>query len=125
MKIAVIIVRSLIGLMFLFGAVAYFFKLFPTPALTGGTKTFMEGVTAVVYLMPLIKGIELVCAIFLLIGRYVALALVVLFPVMVNIVCYHAVLAPEGLPTVLPLLIGILFLAYTQRAKYAPLFTAK
>jgi hypothetical protein len=44
---------------------------------------------------------------------------------MINIVFYHAFLAPEGLVTVIPLLIGILFLAYAKRQNYATLFIAK
>ena len=125
MKIAVIIVRTLVGLMFLFSSVVVLFKLFPQPELHGQVKVFMLGVTASVYLMPLIKVTELICSIALLINRYVALALVVLFPIMLNIVFYHAFLGPEELPVVVPLLIGILFLAYTQREKYQPLFKAK
>ena len=125
MKIAVIIVRTLVGLMFLWVSAAYFLKLYPTPVMTGNAKTFNEGIVAAIYLMPLIKVLELACSIFLLIGRYVALALIVLFPIMVNIVLYHAFLGPAQLPIVIALLIGILFLAYTQRDKYAPLFTWK
>lgn len=125
MKIAVIIVRTLVGLMFLWASAAYFLKLYPVPVMTGNAKTFNEGLMAAVYLMPLIKALELVCSILLLIGRCVALALIVLFPIMVNIVFYHAFLGPAQLPIVIALLIGILFLAYTQRDKYAPLFTWK
>lgn len=125
MKIAVIIIRSLLGLMFLWASAAYFLKLYPTPVMTGSVKTFNEGIAASVYLMPFVKGVELICAILLLVGRYVALALVALFPIMLNIVCFHAFLQPEALPLVGTLLIMLLFLAYTQRAKYAPLFTAK
>ncbi|WP_184543443.1 DoxX family protein [Mucilaginibacter sp. FT3.2] len=129
MKIAIIIVRTLIGLMFLFASVSWFamvfFHAFPMPPVTGNMKVFNEGIAASGYLMMLVKITELVCALLLLFGRYVALALVVLFPIMVNIVSVNAFLAPSGLTTVIPLLIGILFLAYTQREKYAALFTAK
>jgi hypothetical protein len=37
----------------------------------------------------------------LLANRYVPLALILLGPVIVNIVCFHAFLAPEGLPMAL------------------------
>jgi uncharacterized membrane protein YphA (DoxX/SURF4 family) len=129
MKITIIIVRTLVALMFLFASVSWIamvvFHAFPMPPVTGNMKVFGEGVAASVYLMPLVKITELVCALFLLIGRYVALALVVLFPIMINIVLVNAFLGPEGLATVIPLLIGVLFLVYTQREKYAALFTAK
>ncbi|WP_439697501.1 DoxX family protein [Mucilaginibacter sp. AW1-7] len=129
MKIAVIIVRTLVALMFLFASVTYFamvyFHAFTMPPVTGNMKVFNDGLEASGYLMLLIKITELVCALLLLFGRYVALALVVLFPVMLNIVLVNAFLSPSGLTMVIPLLAGVLFLAYTQREKYAPLFTAK
>src|ERR1700710_688082 len=112
MKIAVIIFRILVGLMFLFSSVVVLFKLVPQPELKGGVKVFMDGVNASGYLMPLIKITELICSIALITGRFVTLALVVLFPIMVNIVFFHAFLGPESLPTVITLLLGILFLAY-------------
>jgi uncharacterized membrane protein YphA (DoxX/SURF4 family) len=129
MKIAIIIVRTLVALMFLFAGVTYFaavfFHAFAMPPVTGNMKTFNDGLAASGYLMMLVKITELVCALFLLFGRYVALALVALFPVMVNIVFVNAFLSPSGLALVIPLLIAFLFLAYTQREKYAPLFTSK
>lgn len=125
MKIAIIIVRTLVGLMFLFSSVVVLFNLVPHPELKGNVKIFMDGVVASVYLMPLIKITELVCAIALLINRFVALALVVLFPVIVNVVLYHTFLGPADLPVPIALLAGILFLAYTKRKSYAPLFEAK
>lgn len=85
----------------------------------------MDGVNASVYLMPLIKITQLVCAIALITGRFVALALVVLFPIMVNIVFFHAFLGPESLPTVIALLLGVLFLAYVYRENYVSLFAIK
>ena len=125
MKIAVIIVRILVGLMFLFSSVVVLFKLVPQPQLKGDIKVFMDGVNASVYLMPLIKVTELVCAIALITGRFVTLALVVLFPIMINIVLFHAFLGPENLPIVIALLLGILFLAYAYRKNYISLFTVK
>ena len=55
MKIALITVRTLIGLMFLFASVAYFLNLVPKAELTGNTKTFMDGLTATIYIMPVVK----------------------------------------------------------------------
>jgi len=125
MKIAVIIVRILVGLMFLFSSVVVLFKLVPQPELKGPVKVFMDGINASVYLLPLIKTTELICAIALITGRFVTLALVVLFPIIINIVLFHAFLGPENLPTVIALLLGILFLAYAHRKNYVSLFTVK
>jgi uncharacterized membrane protein YphA (DoxX/SURF4 family) len=122
MKIAVIIVRSLIGLLFTFGAVAYFFDLVPQPELSGAMKTFNEGVMASGYLMTLVKIVELICGILLLTGRFVPLALIMLFPVVVNILMVHVFLAPEGLPMAIVIFLATLFLAFSKRKHYKGLF---
>lgn len=125
MKIAVIIVRILMGLMFLFASVVVLFKLVPQPETTGAVKIFNEGMAASIYLMPLIKITELVCAIAFLSGRFVTLAVVVIFPVILNILLFHAFLAPEGLPIAIALFVADLFLAYYYRKNYQSLFIAK
>jgi putative oxidoreductase len=125
MKIAVVIVRTLVGLMFLFSSIVVLFNLAPHPELKGGVKTFMEGIAASVYLLPLIKITELLCAIAFITGRFVALATVIIFPIIINIVFFHAFLGPSDLPTAIILFLGILFLAYANRKSYVPLFNAK
>lgn len=125
MKIAVIIVRVLLGLLYLYGAIVVLFNLMPVPELQGSMKIFSEGIAASGYLMPLIKITELVCAIALLTGRFVTLAVVVLFPIIVNIVFVHALMAPEGLPVAIFVLLGDLFLAYYYRDNYKTLFAVK
>jgi len=125
MKIAVLIVRILMGLMFAFASIAFFFKLAEAPELTGSVKTFNEGIAASIYLMPTVKVFELLCAIAFLSGRFVPLATVVIFPVILNILLFHAFLQPEGLPIAILLMIGDLFLAYYNRNKYKSILAAK
>ena len=123
MKIAVIIVRVLMGLIFLFASITFLFKLYPIPELTGDVKRFNEGMMASVYLFPLVKIIELLCGIAFVVGRYVALAVVLIFPIIINIFLFHSFLAPEGLPLAGFLVLGNCFLAYANREKYLPLFS--
>ncbi len=125
MKIATIIVRVLMGLIFVFGSVAYFFDLVPQPELTGNLKTFNEGLDASGYLMPLVKVVELVCGIAFLIGRFIPLATIVIFPIVVNILLVHSFLAPEGLPIAIFVFLGTLFLAYAYRSNYQGLTVSK
>jgi len=124
MKIAVLIVRILMGLMFAFASIAFFFKLMPQPELTGNVKIFMEGIEASVYLMTTVKIIELLCAVAFLSGRYVPLGVVVIFPINVNILLFHVFLDPASLPIAILLVIGNLFLAYYYRDKYKAMLTA-
>jgi putative oxidoreductase len=125
LKIAVLVVRLLMGAMFLFASVTFLFKLFTPPELTGNLKVAMDGFTATGYLMYLIKITELVCALAYLSGRFTPLANVVLFPITLNIVLFHALLAPDGLATGVVLLAANLFLAWAARNHYRGLFAAK
>ena len=61
MKITTIIIRTLIGLLFLITSIGFFLKLFPEPTTTGDFKAFQVGIVASTYLMPLAKSIELLC----------------------------------------------------------------
>ncbi len=125
MKIAVIIIRTLMGLLFLFASVVFFFKLMPEQELQGGAKLFMQGIEASVYLMPTVKAIELICALAFISGRFVPLATVMIFPITLNILLFNAFLSPEGLPMSVALLLGNLFLAYYCRKNYETLVAWK
>lgn len=125
MKIAIIIVRILVGLLFLFASITYFLNLIPQPEMTGNPKIFNDGLAASGYIMPVVKTLELLCGLAFVSGRFVALAVVVIFPIAVNILLVHAILLPDGLVIAIPLFLGILFLAYAYRKNYAPLFAAK
>lgn len=125
MKIAVTIIRILMGLIFLFSSIVVLFDLVPQPELEGGVKLFNEGMEAAVYLVPLIKGVELLCALAFITGYFVPFATVVIFPIVVNILLYHVFLVPEGLPVAIFLLLGNLLLAYYYRRNYEPLLFVK
>jgi uncharacterized membrane protein YphA (DoxX/SURF4 family) len=125
MKIAVIIVRVLMGLMFLFASIVVLFNLVKAPEPKGNVKIFMDGIMATHYLLTFIKVTELVCGIAFLTGRFTPLATVVIFPITLNILLFHAFVAPEGLPTAIALLVGNLFLAFAYRKHYATLLAAK
>jgi uncharacterized membrane protein YphA (DoxX/SURF4 family) len=122
MKWAVIIVRSLMGLLFLFASITFLFKLITPPPLAGAMKTFNDGLMASVYLMPTVKVLELACGLAFLSGRFVPLATVLIAPIIVNILLVHAFLGPEGLPIAIFLVLANGFLAYHHRERYRPLF---
>ena len=120
-----IIVRVLMGLLFIFGSVVYFFNLFEPPPMTGAIKTFNEGLAAAPYFFPVLKVTELLCGLAFLIGRFVPLATVVIAPVIVQIFLVHTFLDRNGLPVAIFLVVANLFLAYAYRRSYASLFEAK
>jgi putative oxidoreductase len=124
MKIASIVVRSLMGLLFLFASITYFFKLVTPPPPVGAMKTFNDGLEASVYLMPTVKAVELLCGLAFLSGRFVPLATVLIAPIIVNILLINGFLFPKGLPLAVFLVLGNAFLAYVHRDRFLPLFKA-
>lgn len=124
MKIAAIILRTLMGLLFLFASITFLFKLITPPPLTGAMKVFNDGLEASVYLMPTVKIIELLCGLAFVCGRFVPLATILISPIIVNILLVHAFLAPEGLPVAVFLVLANSFLAYFHREAYKPLLKA-
>lgn len=125
MKIAVIVVRTLMGLLFLFASIVVLFKLIPKPELTGTVKTFNEGLEAVGYFMPLLKVTELLCGLAFVTGRYVPLATVVIAPIVVNIFMFHAFVDRSGLPVAIFLVLANAFVAYYHRKSYEGLLQAR
>ena len=125
MKIAVIIIRTLMGLLFLSGAIVVLFNLVKQPELAGNAKIFMDGLNASGYLMTLIKATELVCGIAFVTGYFVPLASVVIAPVIVNIFFFSLFINPSELPIAIFLVIGNSFLAYSNWEKYKPILSAK
>lgn len=125
MKIAATIVRILMGLLFLVSVLNFFFPFMPAPPMGDGAKTFIIGLSASGYLMPLVKIVELLCAIAFITGRFVPLAAVVIFPITLNIVLFHATLAPQNMGIQIFLLLGNLFLAYYYRKNYESLLAFK
>ncbi|MBD1393458.1 DoxX family protein [Mucilaginibacter glaciei] len=125
MKIAMIIVRTLMGLFLLFASVSYFFELVkPTTPPPPAAVTYTTGL-AVAHLMPIVKGIELICGLLLLIGRFATLATIVIFPITVNILLFHGFADPANIGGGVLLLVLNLFMAYYYRKNYASLFAVK
>ncbi|MES1182114.1 MAG: hypothetical protein ABUL44_04895, partial [Flavobacterium sp.] len=125
--IATIIVRILLGLLYAFFAAVVLFhiNLGEQPAPTGAAKTFMEGMTASVYLLPLIKITELICGIALIAGLFAPLATVIIFPVSLNILFFHIFVAPDAMAMAIFIVLANLFLAYAYREKYKPMLSMK
>ncbi len=125
MKIAAIISRYLLGLIFVvFGLNGFLHFIHQPPptnpvALQFMTAVFVSHYMSVVFLVQIIGGI------LLLAGRFVPLAIAILAPVLVNILNYHITMDPGGigLGAFATVLWAILFLRY--RSSFAGVFQAR
>ena len=125
MKIAIIIVRSLLGILFLYTSVSFFLHLTPEAETTGNFKAFNVGLMASTYLLPLAKSLEFLCGVSFITGRYVTLANLIILPVTLNILLINFFLTPENLPIALFVFFGNIFLIFTHWGNYKSLFVAK
>jgi putative oxidoreductase len=97
MKIAFTIARILLGLLFTVFGLNGFLHFIPMQAPTGLAGQYMGALFVSHYLVAVFV-LQLAGGLLLLANRYVPLALLLLGPVVVNIVLFHSLLAPEGLP---------------------------
>ena len=124
MKIAFIIFRVLLGLLFLFASISYFFNLIPEPIQTGNIKLFSDGMKASGYLMPLVKSIELIVGLVYLSGKFMKIANLMLLPISINILLINLFMMPEGTPIALLLFLGNVLFIYKNWESYKDLFVA-
>jgi len=125
MKIAVIIVRILLGLLYAFSAIMVLFHLGPQPEMTGNPKIFMDGMMASGYLLILLKVTELICGLALITGLFAPLATVIIFPVSLNILLFHLFTSQSDVGMAIVIVLLNLFLAYAYREKYKPMLAIK
>lgn len=119
------VARLALGLSFFVFGLNGFLHFLPQPPVSGPPADFASALFATGYMFPLIKGTEVVASLLLLSNRYVPLALAVLAPVLVNIVAFHAFLAPAGLALPIILLVLELYLARSYRDAFASMLHAR
>jgi uncharacterized membrane protein YphA (DoxX/SURF4 family) len=117
--------RITLGLIFAVFGLNGFLNFIPQPPHGGAAGEFLGALAANGYMFPLVKAVELATGILLLAGRYVPLALTLLAPVVVNIVAFHLFLEPASIAVPLVALALGVYLAWTERSAYAPLFVAR
>jgi hypothetical protein len=126
-KIPVTVARVLLGAPLLVFGLNGFLNFIPQPAtpIAPGAAAFSGALLQTGYMMPLIGLTQLIVGALLLINRFVPLALVLLAPFIVNSISFHVFLEHSGLPPACVFLGLELFLAWTYRAAYRPLLTAR
>jgi hypothetical protein len=100
MRTASLIAQYLAGVIFLVMGLNGFLNFIPlTPP--GGIAGQFLGALYVSHYLWVIFAFQVIAGVLLLVNRYVALAVAVLAPVIVNILSFHALMAPSGLPPAL------------------------
>jgi putative oxidoreductase len=122
MRIAILIIRILLGAFMVFASVSYFFNLLEAEAPTGNLLTFMTGIMASKYLLPFAKAVELLAGISLLSGKFIKVSLLALLPISINIFLIHTITQVSEVPVAIFVLGANLFLIYAHWDSYKVLF---
>ena len=123
MKIAANIVGALLGLLFIAAGVTVLFNLGPTPP-PPPPGSPMEGFFAAfgtTGYLTFVKVLEVIGGILVAIPRTRRAGLLVLGPIIINILAFHAFVAKEGVfaPTIVVICLLTLFLVWVERAAFA------
>jgi uncharacterized membrane protein YphA (DoxX/SURF4 family) len=116
MKIAALICRILLGLIFVVFGSNIFFHFLKMPPPQGQAGAFMGAMFTSGYIY-VVGALQVVGGLLLLIGRFVPLGLTLLGPVIVNILCFHTFLEPSGLPlAIVVAILSLVVLAYHRQS---------
>jgi putative oxidoreductase len=124
MKTASTVARYLAGVIFLVFGLNGFLHFIPLPPPGGVAGQFM-GALFVSHYLTLIFALQVIGAVLLLANRYVPLALAILAPVIVNILCFHALMAPSGLPLALFVTVLWALVFVHSRSAFTGLFQSR
>lgn len=125
MKIAVLIARILLGLIFVFfgsNAFLHFLPMPPLPPTPAGQ--FLNALITSRYVL-VVGAAQVAGGLLLLVNRYVPLGLAILSAVIVNILSYHAFMSREGFAPALVVAILWAFLFYSYRQHFSGLFVQR
>jgi uncharacterized membrane protein YphA (DoxX/SURF4 family) len=125
MKIVTLIARILLGLIFVvFGLNGFLNFLSMGPMPTGLAGQFMGALFASHYYW-VIAALQVVGGALLIVNRFVPLALVLLGPIIVNILCYHVFLNPSGAAPAAVVTVLWLIVFYGKRQYFSGIFAQR
>ena len=119
MKIATIIARVLLGLIFVVFGSNLLLHFIPMPAPAGPAGAFFGALYQTHYIY-VVAAVQVVGGV-LLFTRFVPLALTLLGPVIVNILCFHIFLNHQGWQLAVVVAALALFLLWRHRVNFAGL----
>jgi len=124
MKIASLVARLLLGLVFLVFGLNGFLHFIKAPMPTGIAGQFVAAIFASGYWV-VIFGVQVICGALFLLNRFVPLALVLIGPVIVNILATHALMGAPGLPMAIAVAILWAFRAIRNKQHLAGIFVQR
>ncbi len=125
MKIVTLIARLLLGLIFVVFGLNGFLNFLNMGPMPSGLAGQFIGALALSHYFWVVAALQVAGGVLLLINRFVPLGLVLLGPVIVNIILYHAFLNPTGAPLAVVVLILWLIVFYGHRQYFSGIFVQR
>ena len=91
------IIRVLLALILIIFGLNKFLNFMPLPPMPEAAQAFMGALIETGYLMVIVAIVEIIAGIFLLINRYSAFMLILIFPILVNALLFHLFLDLKGI----------------------------
>lgn len=124
MKIASLVARLLLGVIFVVFGLNGFLHFIKAPMPTGVAGQFAGALFTTKYYV-VIFGVQLIAGILFLANRYVTLALVLIGPVIVNILCFHTLIGAPGLPPAILVTVLWAIVAIRNKEQLAGIFAQR
>ena len=124
MNKAKLIVRILLGLMLIVFGLNKFLQFMPMPPMSDAAGEFMGALGKSGYIMPIVAIVEIHAGILLLLNKYVPLALVILFPVLLNAFLFHLFLDLPGIGGAAVAIAMNTFLFFANKASHNELLNS-
>jgi putative oxidoreductase len=124
MKTVSLLARILLGLIFVFFGLNGFLNFIPMPPPTGLAGQYLGALFVSHYLVAVFL-LQLAGGSLLLANRFVPLALVLLGPVVVNVLLFHATMDPAGLPLALVVTVLWLTVFFGVRQAFTGVFASR
>ena len=91
------IIRVLLALILIIFGLNKFLNFMPLPPMPEAAQAFMGALIETGYLMVIVAIVEIIAGIFLLINRYSAFMLILIFPILLNALLFHLFLYLKGI----------------------------
>jgi putative oxidoreductase len=124
MKIAILVSRLLLGIVFFGFGLNGVLHLKAAPPMTPGDAASFITILMTHNYMNFVALLMVIAGLLLLVGRFVPLALVILGPILVNILLFHLLLLHEDAALPLALIAVEVFLIFAYRLSFRALFDA-
>lgn len=91
------VIRIILGLILLIFGLNKFLNFIPFPPMPEGAQKFMGALAETGYVLFIVALVQIISGLFLLLNKYSALMLVIIFPILLNAFLFHLFLDLAGI----------------------------